>query len=220
VHKLFGGRIQSLMVRVEQTTKPNNMKFLVILALVALVACEPESEAKAGPESDAESWYGFGYPSTFYRGSHYPFYNYHQTAYPVIYNPAMTARFIQPYNRHFVQPYNRYYANSGGALHVVKREAEADSEADSEADAEASPESWYNGVYGHPYQHHGFYNDYTYGQRYPVSAYSRYPTTAYSRYPTTATRYPTTVFSRYPNAAYSRYPTSAYSRYPTTRYAF
>jgi len=244
------------------------MKFLVILSLVAFVACEPESEAK--PES--ESWYGFNYPS-FYRGySGYPFYN-HQSAYPTTYNHAMTARFVQPYNGYFVQPYryfkreaeadseanseadaeswyygygypsafqqgysgypfynkyqtaypmtfnnaqfvqqpynghfmrpynyNRYYANSGGAVHIVKREAEADSE----ADAEANPESWYNGVYSHPYQHQGFYNGYTYGQRYPMSAYSRYPTTTYSRYPTTS-------YSRYPTTAYSRYPASIFS---------
>merc|ERR1712156_627706 len=99
---------------------PNNMKFLVILSLVAFVACEPESEAKA----ESESWYGFNYPS-FYRGySGYPYYN-HQSAYPTNYNHAMTGRFVQPY---------RYF----------KREAEADSEADSEADAE----SWYYG-YGY-----------------------------------------------------------------------
>merc|ERR1719273_2051671 len=73
------------------------MKFLVILSLVAFVACEPESEAK--PES--ESWYGFNYPS-FYRGyAGYPYYN-HQSAYPTTYNHAMTARFVQPYNGHFV----------------------------------------------------------------------------------------------------------------------
>jgi len=237
------------------------MKFLVILSLVAFVACEPESEAK--PES--ESWYGFNYPS-FYRGySGYPFYN-HQSAYPTTYNHAMTARFVQPYNGHFVQPYryfkreaeadseadseadaeswyygygypsafqqqgysgypfynmyqtaypmtfnnarfvqqpynghfmrpynyNRYYANSVGAVHVVKREAEADSE----ADAEASPESWYNGVYQ-------VYNPF--GQRYPMSAYPRYP--VYSRYPTT-------IYSRYPTTSYPRYPTTPSSRYP------
>ena len=69
---------------------------------------DSEADSEADAEASPESWYGFGYPSTFYRGSHYPFYNYHQTAYPVTYNPAMTARFVQPYNRHFVQPYNRY----------------------------------------------------------------------------------------------------------------
>jgi len=246
------------------------MKFLVILSLVAFVACEPESEAK--PES--ESWYGFNYPS-FYRGyAGYPYYN-HQSAYPTTYNHAMTARFVQPYNGYFVQPYryfkreaeadseadseadaeswyygygypsafqqqgysgypfynmyqtaypmtfnnarfvqqpynghfmrpynyNRYYANSVGAVHVVKREAEADSD----ADAEASPESWYNGVYSHPHQHQGFYNGYTYGQRsfycqrFPhMCAYSTYPTTTYSRYPTT-------TYSRYPASPLSRF---------------
>merc|ERR1719367_957738 len=243
------------------------MKFLVILSLVAFVACEPESEAKpeseswygfnypsfyrgysgypyqyaypttynyamtarfvqpyngqfvqpyryfkreadseADSEADAESWYyGFGYPSTFQQQGYsgYPFYNNYQTTYPMTFN---TARFVQqPYKGHFMQPYNynRYYANSGGAVHVVKREAEADSE----ADAEASPESWYNGVYSHPYQHQGFYNGYTYGHRYPMTTYSRYPTTTYARYPTTS---------------YSRYLTNAYSRYPasTFQYAF
>ena len=56
----------------------------------------------------------------------------------------------------------RYYANSGGAIHIVKREAEADSEANSEADAE----SWYYG-FGYPsafqqqgYSGYPFYNNY------------------------------------------------------------
>merc|ERR1739844_888134 len=106
----------------------------------------------------------------------------------------MTARFVQSYNGHCVQPYRDF-----------KREAEADSEADSEADAEASPESWYNGVYSHPHQHQGFYNEYTYGQRsfycqrFPhMCAYSTYPTTTYSRYPTT-------TYSRYPASPLSRF---------------
>ena len=56
----------------------------------------------------------------------------------------------------------RYYANSGGAIHIVKREAQADSEANSEADAE----SWYYG-FGYPsafqqqgYSGYPFYNNY------------------------------------------------------------
>merc|ERR1712109_365199 len=160
---------------------------------------EAEADSEADSEADAESWYyGYGFPSAFQQGySGYPFYNMYQTAYSMTFN---NARFVQqPYNGHFMRPYNynRYYANSVGAVHVVKREA----------DAEASPESWYNGIYSHPYQHQGFYNGYTYGQGYPMSAYSRYPSTTYSRYPTTS---------------YSRYPTYAYSRYPasTFQYAF
>merc|ERR1712109_144043 len=157
---------------------------------------EAEADSEADSEADAESWYyGYGFPSAFQQGySGYPFYNMYQTAYSMPFN---NARFVQqPYNGHFMRPYNynRYYANSVGAVHVVKREAEADSE----ADAEASPESWYDGIYG---------------QRYPMSVYPRYPTTTYSRYPTT-------TYSRYPSIyQFTRYPTSAYPTFANSRYA-
>ena len=42
-----------------------------------------------------------------------------------------------------LKSYFRYYANSGGAVHIVKRDAE------SNPDADASPESLYAGYYGH-----------------------------------------------------------------------
>ena len=91
---------------------------------IHVVKREAEADSEADSEADAEaspeSWYyGFGHPSAFQQGysgypsafqqgySGYPYYN-HQTAYPMTFNPAMTARFVQPYNGHFVRPYNRY----------------------------------------------------------------------------------------------------------------
>merc|ERR1719325_203002 len=178
-----------------QFVQPYNRYYANSGGAIHIVKREAEADSEAKSEADAESWYyGFGYPSAFQQQGYsgYPFYNKYQTAYPMTFNNAQFVQ--QPYNGHFMRPYNynRYYANSGGAVHIVKREAEADSE----ADAEANPESWYNGVYSHPYQHQGFYNGYAYGQRYHMSAYSRYPTTTYSRYPTTSySRYPASIFS-------------------------
>lgn len=58
-----------------------------------------------------------------------------------------------------------YYANSGGAVHVVKREADAEADADADADA-------YYGSYGYG---HGYrsYSPYSYGHGY--RSYGAYP---------------------------------------------
>merc|ERR1719309_647229 len=51
----------------------------------------------------------------------------------------------------------RYYANSGGAVHIVKRDAEAEAEPAADADADAALYGYhyggYRGVGYHPYRH-------------------------------------------------------------------
>merc|ERR1719348_2005689 len=59
----------------------------------------------------------------------------------------------------------RYYANSGGAVHIVKREAEAEPAAD--ADADAALYSYHYGGY-HPYSYSAYRHPYAnWGYRYP-----------------------------------------------------
>merc|ERR1739844_747278 len=96
-------------------TKAANMKFLALLLLATLAYAEEEA-AK---------------PTVLY-AAHYPYYGYAGLHYPY----ALTHHAL-------VKPYT-YYANSGGAIHIVKRDAEASPD----ADAEASPESLYAGYYG------------------------------------------------------------------------
>lgn len=70
------------------------------------------------------------------------------------------------------KPYT-YYANSGGAVHIVKREAE------SAPEAEADPKSWYSHYgygYRYPYTYGAYshyYRPYTYGS-YGYRAYHPY----------------------------------------------
>merc|ERR1712010_394042 len=68
-----------------------------------------------------------------------------------------------------VKPYT-YYANSGGAVHIVKKR---EAEAEAEPEAEADPQAWYAYSGYHPYaygRHYGYagyrYSPYTYGYRY------------------------------------------------------
>merc|ERR1719309_1642999 len=59
----------------------------------------------------------------------------------------------------------RYYANSGGAVHIVKRDAEAEPAADADADA-----ALYGYSYGgyHPYAYSAYRHPFAYsGYRYP-----------------------------------------------------
>merc|ERR1712077_40687 len=87
-------------------------------------------------------------------------YHYGGYAYPYAYNYAPVAHAV-------VKPYT-YYANSGGAVHIVKKR-----EAEAEPEAEADPQAWYaySGyhpyAYGHHYGYAGYrYSPYTYGYRY------------------------------------------------------
>merc|ERR1711962_1616385 len=54
-----------------------------------------------------------------------------------------------------------YYANSGGAVHIVKREADADADADA---------AYYYSGYHHPYAYSGFRRFYG---GFPYTAYNR-----------------------------------------------
>jgi len=123
------------------------MKFLVVLALFAAAAAEPEAEA------DPYYFYANGY-NGYALGHHYPYtygygYPYHSYYLPTAIKPAekkveevpaveekkaaVTAPYVYHpyvynyapyvYNHAVVKPYT-YYANSGGAVHIVKREAD------------------------------------------------------------------------------------------------
>merc|ERR1712226_1653965 len=126
-----------------KSTASLTMKFLVVLALFAAAAAEPEAEADPwvyythGAAAYHPYTYGYGYP--YYQQVveakaaevkkpvvyTHPYYygGYAGLHYPYAYNYAPVAHTV-------VKPYT-YYANSGGAVHVVKkREAEAEAEAD------------------------------------------------------------------------------------------
>merc|ERR1719244_1250710 len=63
----------------------------------------------------------------------------------------------------------RYYANSGGAVHIVKREADAEAEAEpaADADADAALYGYHYGGY-HPYSYSAYRHPFAYsGYRYP-----------------------------------------------------
>jgi hypothetical protein len=170
------------------------MKFLVVLALFALAAAEPEAEADPYYYYNGHYNGYTGYPHTY--GLHHPFVGAY-AHYPYYHVPAVAkakevkveepvvAKEVKPavytvpqvygYPHHYqypavtyAKPYT-YYANSVGAVHIVKREAEA------EPTAEADPNAWYG--YGYGYGHgygygYGHY-PYTYGR----SAYYHHPYT-------------------------------------------
>merc|ERR1711988_119988 len=105
-----------------------------------------------------------GKPTVLY-AAHYPYYGYAGLHYP--YALAHHA---------LVKPYT-YYANSGRAIHIVKRDAEASPD----ADAEASPESLYAGYYGaYPTTYH--YGLAGYGGYYGLGVYGGYYGLGYRGY--------------------------------------
>jgi hypothetical protein len=186
------------------------MKFLVVLALFALAAAEPEAEADPYlyyHHTGAYQPYNYGYNYPYTYGWNYP-YNYGHYALPVVkpvvkeaepvekvevkaeetkplvYTHPLTYGHPYLYNYQYpavtyagVKPY-QYYANSGGAVHIVKREAEA----------EADPKSWYS-TYGYHYPsyysgYHGYnsyYRPYTYGYH-NYANYAGYAPYTYGRY--------------------------------------
>ena len=114
-------------------------------------------EQEAKPAMLYAGYYGH-YPTTLHYGvAGYPYAHHpYALAHPAVTYAAPVAPTVA------VKPYT-YYANSGGAVHIVKRDAEAKPE----AEAEASPESWYYGYYGHPYRWGGYYGGWGgyYGRR-------------------------------------------------------
>jgi len=93
-------------------------------------AAEDEPAAAATAPLLYSGYYPYAY--------HYPYHTGYTYTYPVA--------------THVVKPYS-YYANSGGAVHIVKREAAE--EAGPKADAD--PAAWYGGYYGYPYSYGGYY---------------------------------------------------------------
>merc|ERR1712043_50414 len=123
---------------------------------------DAEEEA-AKPAMLYAGYYGH-YPSTLHYGvAGYPYAHHpYALAHPAVTyaHPAVVAPTVA------VKPYT-YYANSGGAVHIVKREAESNPEAAPAADADAEAAPYYYGYYGHPYRYGGYYGGYGgyYGRR-------------------------------------------------------
>merc|ERR1712002_69327 len=119
------------------TRETNMMKLAIVVCLAAYVAADATSDADADP---ALLYSSFGYGGYPYHGLTYGAYR-------------------SPYVHHpYVYGGHRYYANSGGAVHIVKREADAEP-----------------ALYGYSYGHHPF----------AYSAYHGYPAYGYrySGYP-------------------------------------
>merc|ERR1719411_2600495 len=152
---------------------------------IAIVCCAALAAA------DAEADPGVFYRSYGHHGLYQPGYNTYTTGYTTGYPSAvrayagpLTTGYTTGYHGYQAapatvgsyQPYGyaasgRYLANSVGAVHIAKREAEAEPEA--EAEAEADPALFYNS-----YGHQGLYN----------TGYNMAYTTPYNAYPTVYSR--------------------------------
>merc|ERR1712036_127473 len=105
----------------------------------AVKAAEVKVEEKAAEETETKPVVVAPYT---YAGYHPYTYGYH------------------PYAYNYVKPYT-YYANSGGAVHIVKKR-------EAEAEAEADPNAWYGYAGYHPYTYgygYGYYGGYYGGYR-------------------------------------------------------
>merc|ERR1719284_790495 len=91
------------------------LKYAIVVCFAAIVSAEAEAEA------DPYLAYGYGpaYGLRTYGLSHYGYGGY--------------LGYASPYYAGYANA-GRYYANSGGAVHIAKREAEAEPEAEAEAD--------------------------------------------------------------------------------------
>merc|ERR1712036_137620 len=142
-------------------------KFLVVLALFAAAAAEPEAEADPYYYYNTYAGYhhpytyGYGYPyhhayayptvvKAAEKAAEEPVAEAKEAAKPVVYTHpyyyggypyagAYAYNYAPVTYTHaaVVKPYT-YYANSGGAVHIVKKR-----EAEAEPEAEADPQAWY-----------------------------------------------------------------------------
>merc|ERR1711962_808534 len=155
-------------------SKESTMKSFAFVCLFAAAYAAPAADADA--EADpallySSLGYGFHHPYTY--GAYAPYavpavrsaavksvvetpaeVKTTVLAAPVVYNTA--AHVAAP-----VVPTAGYYANSGGAVHIVKREADADADADA---------AYYYSGYHHPYAYSGFRRFYG---GFPYTAYNR-----------------------------------------------
>merc|ERR1719374_106748 len=115
------------------------IKFAIVVCFAACVAADAKADADADPALLYSAYgYGYGYPYTYGLRTYTPYtYAHHAVA------PVLGAR---------------YYANSGGAVHIVKRDADAEPTADADADADA--DAYYGfyrrGYYGYPYAYRSY----------------------------------------------------------------
>merc|ERR1711962_360826 len=171
-------------------SKESTMKSFAFVCLFAAAYAAPAADADA--EADpallySSLGYGFHHPYTYGAYAPYAVPAVHSAAVksvvetpaevkttvhaaPVVYSGVHHAAVAPPvvYNTaaHVAAPVVHtagYYANSGGAVHIVKREADA--KADSDADA-----AYYYSGYHHPYAYSGFRRFYG---GFPYTAYNR-----------------------------------------------
>merc|ERR1711997_561269 len=172
-------------------SKESTMKSFAFVCLFAAAYAAPAADADA--EADpallySSLGYGFHHPYTYGAYAPYAVPAVHSAAVksvvetpaevkttvhaaPVVYSGVHHAAVAAPvvYNTaaHVAAPVVHaagYYANSGGAVHIVKREADA------KADADADAAYYYSG-YHHPYAYSGFRR--FYGGGFPYTAYNR-----------------------------------------------
>merc|ERR1711970_169586 len=121
------------------------MKLAIVVCLAAYVAADATADADADPALlystyGAHALASYALPHTYSYGVH-------------------------PYTYGSLAYTPRYYANSGGAVHIVKREADAEPAAN--ADADAALYGYHYGGY-HPYAYSAYRHPYAYsGYRYP-----------------------------------------------------
>merc|ERR1712168_1103353 len=149
-------------------SKESTMKSFAFVCLFAAAYAAPAADADA--EADPALLYsslGYGYHHPYTYGAYAPYAvpAVHSAAVksvvetpaevkttvhaaPVVYSTAVAAPVVYNTAAHVAAPVVRtagYYANSGGAVHIVKREAEADADA-----------AYYYSGYHHPYAYSGF----------------------------------------------------------------
>merc|ERR1711962_1115017 len=154
-------------------SKESTMKSFAFVCLFAAAYAAPAADADA--EADpallySSLGYGFHHPYTY--GAYAPY------AVPAVHSAAVKSVVETPaevkttvhaapvvYSGvHHAAPVVHtagYYANSGGAVHIVKREAEADADADA---------AYYYSGYHHPYAYSGLRRFYG---GFPYTAYNR-----------------------------------------------
>ena len=134
---------------------------------------KPEAEAEADPAvlySSAYAHhaypyanYAYGYPYAYAAHTYAaPAVTTHAVATPAVTYAAPAHTYAAPAHVSYVKPYS-YYANSGGAVHIVKRDAEPKADADAQY--------YYNRYYGYGGYRYGGYGGY-YG--YPGYGYYGY----------------------------------------------
>merc|ERR1711962_1491151 len=143
-------------------SKESTMKSFAFVCLFAAAYAAPAADADA--EADpallySSLGYGFHHPYTY--GAYAPY------AVPAVHSAAVKSVVETPaevkttVHAAPVVHTAGYYANSGGAVHIVKREADADADADA---------AYYYSGYHHPYAYSGFRRFYG---GFPYTAYNR-----------------------------------------------